>query len=988
MATGLPHVAFGDPQFVEDLCDSPRKDVLHKFLLAMSLCHTVHVEFDPQKSRLNDGYQYQGESPDENAFVWAAAALGYQLRGKSSGVQQELRIRVNGSTKEAPKRQWLPTGSSLHCDTLKPIAEDEELRSSAELKTPMQLVDTVGYPPSPLELSRNTPPVPPPLELPGKIHEDSQEVLPPGQLAPMPGLASNDASESSVSPLSRTPLPSIGINKTMAAHSPSPSPLRLSPLPRIGSDDTNSSSLSPVRLPPLPNKLGGESVQPGLTLPLSGEAATSSNGLGAGTGSGASPLEGEAHLDVSDGASPPETEAEQPLRSAPPSIQPEAAPLTAQQHVDVLAEGEHRIDLSPGVVPSNGRRITLDYAASVDVEWKLLQTIDFSSSRARMSIIVQDTTTGRIELFTKGADGKMMELMDPDWAQAHKEDIVSCQNAVETYANSGLRTLLWGHRVLPPEEYQAWAAQYEDAGKALVGRVEKLEEVAALIEQKLELLAATAVEDLLQEGVPDTIQKLRTGAGIKIWVLTGDKQGTAINIAKSCRLIEDSMQVHVLNLQDIRSSDGNCKLSREQAAKMNAADCLVQIEQINAAIDSTDSAIQHCLVVDGGTLEVVFAVATGGAHQALWQSFQALSMRMESVVCCRVSPGMKAMVCQVVRDHHPARPVTLAIGDGANDVPMIQSAHVGIGIIGVEGRQAALASDYAIGQFRFLLPLLLVHGRWSYIRNTFIVNYSFYKNIAFAVAQYWWAFSTAFSGQKFFIEVGYQLFNIVYSGLPLLMYGLFEQDVNAWVSLKHAELYKLGRENGLLSSRVFAQWVIHGFYHSLVFYTIPRWSLNLGVFENGSPAASTWLFGGTIFGVSVLTVNGVIILHTRLWTWVQHISVILTCVVWWVSLIWWSAASIDFGTSFMGEYQMLHELYGQPVTWLTTLLAVVVGLIPSLLLYLWGQEPGGPSHGAYHLKSQGEHKVKSSITDCGCCCWFGPGSTGRSDPKLHTKSSE
>jgi len=372
----------------------------------------------------------------------------------------------------------------------------------------------------------------------------------------------------------------------------------------------------------------------------------------------------------------------------------------------------------------------------------------------------------------------------------------------------------------------------------------------------------------------------------------------------------------------------------------------------------------------------------------LWQSVQALSMRMESVECCRVSHGMKAKVCQVVRDHHPARPDTLAIGDGANDVPMIQSAHVGIGIIGVEGRQAALASDYAIGQFRFLLPLLLVHGRWSYIRNTFIVNYSFYKNIAFAVAQYWWAFSTAFSGQKFFIEVGYQLFNIVYSGLPLLMYGLFEQDVNAWVSLKHAELYKLGRENGLLSSRVFAQWVIHGFYHSLVFYTIPRWSLDLGVFENGSPAASTWLFGGTIFGVSVLTVNGVIILHTRLWTWVQHISVILTCVVWWVSLIWWSAASIDFGTSFMGEYQMLHELYDQPVTWLTTLLAVVVGLIPSLLLYLWGQEPGGPSHGAYHLKSQGEHKVKSSITDCGCCCWFGPGSTGRSDPKLHTKSSE
>ena len=90
---------------------------------------------------------------------------------------------------------------------------------------------------------------------------------------------------------------------------------------------------------------------------------------------------------------------------------------------------------------------------------------------------------------------------------------------------------------------------------------------------------------------------------------------------------------------------------------------------------------------------------------------------------------------------------TLAVGDGANDVAMINAAHVGVGIEGEEGVQAVNASDYAVGQFSFLGTLLLKHGRYNYIRMSKVVCFMFYKNILMSTTMFWYSFFNAYSGK-------------------------------------------------------------------------------------------------------------------------------------------------------------------------------------------------------------------------------------------------
>jgi magnesium-transporting ATPase (P-type) len=144
------------------------------------------------------------------------------------------------------------------------------------------------------------------------------------------------------------------------------------------------------------------------------------------------------------------------------------------------------------------------------------------------------------------------------------------------------------------------------------------------------------------------------------------------------------------------------------------------------------------LVVPGEVLTHVF-------NSDLKKNFLEIGIKCHSVICSRVSPLQKALVVKLVRDN--LKVVTLAIGDGANDVSMIQSAHVGVGIMGREGAQAVRAADYAFGEFRHLRRLLTVHGRYNYLRMTGLIYYSFYKNLVFITIQWWFGFVSSWTGQ-------------------------------------------------------------------------------------------------------------------------------------------------------------------------------------------------------------------------------------------------
>lgn len=342
--------------------------------------------------------------------------------------------------------------------------------------------------------------------------------------------------------------------------------------------------------------------------------------------------------------------------------------------------------------------------------YTVLNTLEFNSSRKRMSAIIRKPD-GKIMLYCKGADSIIYSrLVAGEQYELRK----TTAEHLEMFAREGLRTLCIAQRELNEAEYQEWNQEHDLAAAAVQNREEKLEEVSDIIERELTLLGGTAIEDRLQDGVPDAIALLGR-AGIKLWVLTGDKVETAINIGFSCNLLNNDMDLIVFKLDDEDMANAEKQLNESlQLFGMTGSDA----ELAAAQTDHEPPAPTHAIVIDGDSLKLML-------DPNLQQRFLLLCKQCKAVLCCRVSPSQKAAVVHMVKTGLDC--LTLSIGDGANDVAMIQEAHVGVGIAGVEGRAAVMSSDYAIGQFRFLTRLLLVHGRWSYRRLAETIANFFYK---------------------------------------------------------------------------------------------------------------------------------------------------------------------------------------------------------------------------------------------------------------------
>jgi phospholipid-translocating ATPase len=485
--------------------------------------------------------------------------------------------------------------------------------------------------------------------------------------------------------------------------------------------------------------------------------------------------------------------------------------------VDEVGAGSGCSSASLGVdsSPPAGPRM-LAAAFPPHLVYELLATLEFNATRRRMSVVVR-APDGRILVITKGADVVMLGLLARPGSAAAAQRASGLEQALTLYARQGLRTLVVGQREVPKAEYASWRARYDQALSSLTERDERLMAVAAELEVNLELLGATAVEDRLQEDVPETISFLHD-CGIKVWVLTGDKEETAVSIGYSTQLLVPER--------------GLCTLTRADTA--TAARALVEtaVTRHGSALVSDVSAsdshrlmhsskhvvLQHAVpsrgpfsvVVDGGTLRWILD------DPILTLRFLGVAQLAESVVCCRVTPLQKAAVVALVRRRLGA--VTLAIGDGANDVSMIQEAHVGVGIFGKEGTQAARASDYALREFRHLRRLLAVHGRFSLLRISGVVGFSFYKNLVFTLCQVIFSGFTGFSGQTVYDSWLITSFNVIATSLVPLAYGLFETDVRSEVALTYPELYLEQREAGLYSPRRYLSFLLNALAHALIIF--------------------------------------------------------------------------------------------------------------------------------------------------------------------------
>lgn len=193
-----------------------------------------------------------------------------------------------------------------------------------------------------------------------------------------------------------------------------------------------------------------------------------------------------------------------------------------------------------------------------------------------------------------------------------------------------------------------------------------------------------------------------------------------------------------------------------------------------------------------------------------------VAQECEAVLCCRVSPIQKQQVVKMVQECVP-KAKTLSIGDGANDVPMISAAHVGIGIKGVEGQQAARASDYAVGQFKHLRRLVFYYGRESYRKNSTLVLYNFYKNAILVLPQFWYAVVYGnISGVTLYDAILYQLSNVVFTFMPIVIYAVLDKDAGDDYLESSHQYYFPGPKNLFFNPLIFWMWfgtgVIQAFF--------------------------------------------------------------------------------------------------------------------------------------------------------------------------------
>ncbi|EXJ78856.1 phospholipid-translocating ATPase [Capronia coronata CBS 617.96] len=465
-----------------------------------------------------------------------------------------------------------------------------------------------------------------------------------------------------------------------------------------------------------------------------------------------------------------------------------------------------------------------------------------------------------------------------------------CFQHIDDFATEGLRTLLYGYRFISDEEYKTWKQVYASAATSLVERQEKIERAAEMLENKLELLGATAIEDKLQKGVPDAIDRLRR-AGIRMWMLTGDKRETAINIGHSCRLIKDYSTVIVLDheLGDL-------------PARMTSA-----FAQINS-----DKTAHSVLVVDGQTLIVIDA---DPAAKAL---FTDVAIRADSVICCRASPSQKASLVKTIRTKVKGS-VTLAVGDGANDIAMIQEAHVGIGIAGKEGLQAARTSDYSVAQFRFLLKLLLVHGRWNYVRICKYILGTFWKEMLFYLVQAIYQRWNGYTGTSLYESWSLSMFNTLFTSLPVIFMGVFEKDLAASTLLAVPELYSFGQRNRGFNFKLYFSWAILGACEAVIVYFIMYEIYGRALFTRDQElyAMGSLAFSGCIIIISLKL--QFIELHNK--TVTAAVAIFLSVGGWWLWNIFLSCVYPDDVV-----YSVKHGLldgFGRNLMWWITLLLIV-----------------------------------------------------------------
>ena len=464
------------------------------------------------------------------------------------------------------------------------------------------------------------------------------------------------------------------------------------------------------------------------------------------------------------------------------------------------------------------------------VKYQLLQICEFSSDRKRMSVIVKNMQTDNIELYCKGADSKISPLLNKDKSIYLNYTL----NELKKFGTKGLRTLLVAKKIVKPEEYNKFLRKYK---KIIISpnpklKYEYLEKLYETIENNLELLGATAIEDCLQDNLVDTLQFIKE-VGIKIFMLTGDHPFTAVSIGYSCGLIS--------------SNDKPVIIDSENLDEINR----ILVEEI---LDKNNEDL--ILVITGNSLTKI--LVPNKKYENIRKIFKEAMQKSKVVICARVSPKQKADIVRLIKKLDPSK-ITLSIGDGANDVNMINEADIGIGIFGNEGGQAARASDYSIGKFCFLKRLLFVYGRECYRKNTYAIIYVLWKNTIYCFPLLIFAFYSYFSGYLFYDSFMDTFYNILFTAWPVGWYATYDRETSFDKMLKNNIPYKNGMENLFFNANMIIKYYLYACGISFAIFYINTFVLS---FSNSYFNDDIDLDINTI-GAAILT-SIVIVVNTKL----------------------------------------------------------------------------------------------------------------------------
>ena len=420
-------------------------------------------------------------------------------------------------------------------------------------------------------------------------------------------------------------------------------------------------------------------------------------------------------------------------------------------------------------------------------EFEVLANFPFSSDTKRMGIILKNKKHGHIIYYLKGAENVMMKFVKKEYIGYIKEN-------AENLATKGLRTLVLTQKIISKEDFEAWNREYQDAISSMENRKEKIAQTVSKLENNMDFLCVTGVEDLLQDDVANTIDNLRN-AGMKVWMLTGDKVETATCISISAGIKAKNQKIFTITYDSLSDYD-----DRDNTEKK-----LAKLKELFEEYNKKIMHEPHLFIIDGDSLDL--------ALKQCEKEFFTTAMKALSVVCCRCSPTQKRIIVKTIKKYTNAR--TAAVGDGGNDVAMIQEADVGIGIVGKEGLQASLAADYSIKEFKTLSGLLLWWGRIAYKNTSMVANFVIHRGLIISFNQF--IFSLIFYYNAVALYNGMLCFgySTIFTCTPSISI-LLDRDVDRENVLKFPTLYQVLLKGRELNFKNFLFWLFKSLFQSAV----------------------------------------------------------------------------------------------------------------------------------------------------------------------------